>query len=152
MSCGPRHTHAHLHRHIQDIFRAAPRELLRHILSLSLYCHRPPTHTGHFPRGSSGVVAAYIVAELILSPATIYVDVHGTYYRWTAHVVAHRHILSPDGTYCRTSSHIVAGRHILSPIVTYCRQRQHIPLLDSCVVCLRGGGKRQTDRQGRTET
>ena len=126
-----------------------------HLRQLGLSVVRPtphprpptPTHTGHFPRGSSGVVAAYIVAERILSPATMYVDFHGTYYRWTARIVAHRHILSPDGTYCRPLSHTVAGRHILSHIVTYCRRRQYIPLRDGCVVCLRGGGKRQTDRQ-----
>ena len=75
-------------------------------------------------------VAAYIVSEHILLPATIYVDVHGTYCRRTVYIVADnicwvlRHILSPVGTYCRLSSHIVAGDSV-------CRNRR---------VCLKVGG------------
>ena len=84
----------------------------------------------------------------MLSPATRRVDVHGTYCRRTAHIVAGDsifpvlwhiiyccpcHVLSPIVTYCRRrqyipgfTAHIVALRHILSPIVTYCRPSSHI--------------------------
>ena len=55
-------------------------------------------------------VAAYIVSEHILLPATIYVDVHGTYCHRTAYIVA--------DNICWVL------RHILSPVVTYCRRRQ----------------------------
>ena len=50
----------------------------------------------------NGALAAYI-----LSPATAYVDVHGTYCRRTAYIVAGDNI-------CQVL------RHILSPAVTYC--------------------------------
>ena len=62
-------------------------------------------------------VAAYIVAEHILPPATMYVDGHGTY--------------------CRRTSCIVDFRHILLPIVNYC---QPATIYIATVVCVCKGG------------
>ena len=77
------------------------------IYSFGIVSPLTPVLTGAKNGRHSQPAATYIVAGHILSPATVYGDVHGTYCRQTEYIVADEYM--PGFT-----AHIVARLHILS--------------------------------------
>ena len=111
-------------------------------------------------------VVAYFVAGHILSSATIYVYVHGTFCCWQqymsmfmAHFVAGNNIclcswhilllatiyVYVHGTFCCWQQYMPGLQHILSPIGTYCHWRWCMP--QQLCVSGREGRDRQTERE-----